>query len=162
MMRHTLLAMTALATALAGCAPTSYSGYAKSGVSRDAAIKDDTTCSVEANRLFPAATFASSVYGGYSSGYGGYVGGTWGGYPGAWGSNQVHLNDANAGLRAEHRRDCMTLKGYTPVTHPVCTKAQLNGQSYAAVPGAPKPAPNICAVRTPGDRVALIDLNTPI
>lgn len=161
-MRQTVVIFAALATVATGCAPTSYSGYAKSGVTRETAAYDDTACSVEANKLFPAATFTTSVYSGYHGGYGGYAGGYWGGYPGYWGGSHVQVQDANAGLRAEHRADCMTLKGYTPVTHPICTEDQLAGRQYAAIPGAPAPAANICALRAKGGGVAQINLSKPI
>ncbi len=161
-MRRVFFATICMASVVAGCAPTSYSGFAKTGVSSETATRDTTECSVEANRLFPAATFTSTVYGGYSTGYGGYIGGAWGGYPGVAGGSRVQIRDANAGLRAEHRRDCMSLKGYAPVTHPVCTNEQLAGRSYQQIAGAPAAAPNICAVRTPNDLVALIDLSKPI
>ncbi|WP_422050023.1 hypothetical protein [Shimia sp.] len=161
-MRQTVVIFAALTTVLASCAPTTYSGYAKSGVTRETAAYDDTACSVEANKLFPAATFTTTVYSGYHGGYGGYAGGYWGGYPGYWGGSHVQVQDANAGLRAEHRSDCMTLKGYTPVTHPICTEDQLAGRQYAAISGAPAPASNICALRAKGGGVALIDLSKPI
>ena len=161
-MRQTLVLFAALTTVVASCAPTTFSGYAKPEVSRETAALDDTACSVEANRLFPAANFTTTVYSGYHGGYGGYAGAYWGGYPGYWGGSHVQIRDANASMRAEHRRDCMTLKGYKAVTHPICTSEQLNGRSYAAVPGAPIPAPNICALRAQGGGIALIDLNKPL
>jgi hypothetical protein len=151
-----------LALTLTACSPTSYSGFAKSGVSRETASRDDTACSVEANRLFPSAAFTTTVYGGYHGGYGGYVGGTWGGYPGYYGGNHVQVRDINAGMRAEHRRDCMSLKGYTAVKHPVCTNEQLAGRQFTPVKGAPKPAPNLCAIRAQSGGVALVDFSKPI
>jgi hypothetical protein len=159
-MRTTII-LTITALTLAACSPTSYSGFAKSGVSRETASRDDTACSVEANRLFPAANFTTTVYTGYHGGYGGYVGGRWG-YPGYWGGSHVQMRDANASMRAEHRRDCMTLKGYSAVTHPMCTQEQLAGRQFLPVKGAPKPAPNLCAIRAQGGGVALVDLSKPI
>lgn len=151
-----------LGISVAACSPTSYSGFAKPGVSRETASRDDTACSVEANRLFPSATFTTTIYGGYHGGYGGYAGGYWGGYPGYWGGNHIQTRDVNAGMRAEHRRDCMSLKGYTAVTHPICSDQQLAGRQFTPVTGAPKPAPNLCAIRAQGGGVALVDLSKPI
>mmetsp|Transcript_27841 Transcript_27841/g.51969 ORF Transcript_27841/g.51969 Transcript_27841/m.51969 type:complete len:160 (+) Transcript_27841:92-571(+) len=146
---------------LTACSPTSYSGFAKPGVTRETASRDDTACSVEANQLFPAANFTTTVYSGYHGGYGGYVGGQWG-YPGYWGGSHVQMRDANASMRAEHRRDCMTLKGYTSATHPICTDEQLSGRQFAPIKGAPNPAPNLCAIRGQGGGIALVDLNEPL
>ncbi|CUH53558.1 hypothetical protein J7382_05020 [Shimia sp. R11_0] len=161
-MKKITYAMAAAAIAVAGCSPTTYSGFSHPSASRETASRDDTACSVEANQLFPAANFTTTVYGGFHGGYGGYAGGYWGGYPGYWGGSHVQMRDANASMRAEHRQDCMTLKGYTPVTHPICTEAQLNGQNYRPISGAPKPAPNICAIRAQSGGVALVDLNAPV
>lgn len=158
---RTIAIMVSVGLTVSACSPTSYSGYAKSGVTREAAAYDDTACSVEANQLFPAATFTTNVYGGYHGGYGGYVGGTWG-YPGYYGGSHVQMRDANASMRAEHRRDCMSLKGYRPVTHPICTDDQLSGRQFSPVKGAPMPAPNICAIRAQSGGVALIDLTKPL
>ncbi|GAA6178917.1 MULTISPECIES: hypothetical protein [unclassified Shimia] len=159
-MQRIFCAIAMSATVLSGCGPTSYSGFAKPDASRETAARDDTACSVEANRLFPAANFTTTLYGGYHGGYGGYVGGTWG-YPGYYGGSHVQMRDANASMRAEHRRDCMSLKGYSPATHPVCTEQQLGGRAFRPVAGAPQPAPNICAIRAQGGGVALVDLNNP-
>lgn len=138
------------AVLVASCSPTSYTGFSKPGVTQDTVSRDETACSVEANRLFPAANFTNTVYGGY---------GTRGGF---WAGTSVQVNDANASIRAEHRRDCMTLKGYTPVIYPICTQSQLAGRNYQTVAGAPAPAPNICAIRTQNRTVAVIDLNKPV
>lgn len=155
---RTLVALGVLSMAVSACSPTSYSAFSKSGVSSNIASRDDTACSVEANRLFPAANFTTTVYGGYGGGYPGY----WGGYPGYWGGGHVQVRDVNASMRAEHRRDCMALKGYRPATHPVCTEAQLAGRSYQPINGAPPPAAHICAVSAQGGGVALLDLSEPL
>ena len=66
-------------------------------------------------------------------------------------------------MRAQHMRDCMALKGYRPVTHPVCTNDQLAGRSYrplSTVPAAP--SPTICALRSPDGSTALVDLTKPL
>lgn len=144
---------------LASCAATSYPAFVKPGTSVDRVNRDLAECDVEANRLFPAAVFTSSHgYGGYGTGYrGGY--GT-GGYLG-WGTT-ITATDVNAGMRNDHRTQCMRLKGYAPYTFPVCTQEQLAGRSYAPLPTSPKPSPSICAVSSPNGGRALIDLSKPL
>lgn len=153
-----LPAMSAvLAITLVGCGPTSHISYAKPGTSTDAATRAFATCRQEANALFPAAIFTESTpgYGGYSPYYGG-------GYP-AWGGSYVRATDANAPLRAQHLGDCMTLKGYTRVIHPICTTAQLGGRQYQPLSKPPTTtSPSICAIRTEGGGSTLIDLTKPI
>lgn len=143
--------------ALAGCSPTSHQGFAKTNVNYGVASRDDTACRVEANQLFPSATFTTT-----SPGYGGIYGGFYGG--GGWGfsGSYVHVSDANASLRSEHRRDCMALKGYRAVTHPVCTSAQLDSGNYSPVDGAPLPAENYCIASAQGGGRVLIDLSKPL
>ncbi|MEQ9693324.1 hypothetical protein [Shimia sp. SDUM112013] len=149
--------LTLGAVGLGGCAAPTYQTFTKAGA-RDATVaQDQTACNVEANRLFPAANYPVT-YPGSGGFYGtGYYGGGWG-----LGVTYVGSTDVNAGMRNQHRSDCMRLKGYTPVTYPVCTTAQLDGRSYAAATGAPAPAPNICAVRRQGAAPVLIDLNKPL
>lgn len=157
MMRPTVSLIVA-AVILSGCSASTFNGFSKSGVDHATVSKDATECSVEANRLFPAATFTTSVSAGYGGGgYGGY-----GRYGGGWGGGQVQYRDANASMRAEHNRDCMSLKGYRPAQHPVCTTDQLAGRNYQAVDGAPRPAPNICALKVDGGGRVLVDLSVPL
>jgi len=141
---------------LGGCGATSYQTYAKNGASTAAVSRDQTECSVEANRLFPAANFPTTYPSGgyYGTGY----------YNGGWGLGVTYVGstDVNAGMRNAHRNDCMRLKGYTPVVYPICTNDQLGGASYAPATGAPAPAPNICAVAQKDARPVLVDLSKPI
>lgn len=148
-----------LAVTLASCGPTSYVSYSKPGATTDVATRTFAACRQEANTLFPAAIFTQTV-----PGYGGYGGiyappGAYGGFGGSY----VQSSDANAPLRAQHLRDCMTLKGYSQVIHPICTTEQLGGRQYQAVAKPPSSAsPNICAARTAGGSTTLIDLSKPI
>ena len=152
-------ALVFLAATLSACGPTSYVSYSKPSVSSDTASRSFASCRQEANALFPAAIFTQSVpgYGGYGSIYAPP------GYGGGFGGSYVQSSDANAPLRAQHLRDCMTLKGYKQVIHPICTSQQLNGRQYQAVSKPPATsAPNICAARTAGGGSTLIDLSKPI
>ncbi|TCL09330.1 hypothetical protein BXY66_1375 [Shimia isoporae] len=145
-----------LGIVVSACGPTSLVSYTKPNVSSDTANRNFVECRQEANALFPAAVFTQSV-----PGYGGY-GAFYGGYPG-WGGSYIQARDANEPLRAQHLSDCMTLKGYRQVIHPICTREQLAGRQYQAVSRPPSGAsPNICAARTQGGGSTLIDLSKPI
>ncbi len=156
-MIRTTSSLIVAAIILSGCSAKTFYGFSKSGVDHATVSHDATACSVEANRLFPAAVTTTSVYGGYGGGgYGGY------GHYGGWGASQVQFSDANASMRAEHNRDCMALKGYQSAPHPICTKDQLAGRNYQAIDGAPRPAPTICALKVEGGGRTLVDLTAPL
>ncbi|PSL17338.1 hypothetical protein [Shimia abyssi] len=144
--------ITACAVALTACAPTHFSGFVNPGTNVDTVNRDTAECDVEANTLFPAAVFTSTSYGG---GYG-YSPGYWGG----WGST-VTARDVNAGMRNNHRTQCMALRGYQPYSFPICTQEQLAGRSYAPLSKSPTPGPTICVVTSPNGNM-LIDLSKPI
>ncbi|WP_270730548.1 hypothetical protein [Shimia sp. Alg240-R146] len=157
-MLRSISAVLVLGVALGACAPTSYVSYSKSGASGDTTTRTFAQCRQEANVLFPAAVFTESTpgFGGYGSIYSG-------GYGGGFGGSYVRASDANAPLRAQHLSDCMTLKGYRQVVHPICTTAQLGGRQYQTVTKPPSGgSANICAVRTENRTTALIDLNKPL
>lgn len=135
---------------LCGCTSSSYQAYIKPGTGVDRANRDRAECDVEANRLFPSANFPQT----YPTGGIGYYGGGWGG-----GISIVHTTDVNAGMRNQHRNQCMRVKGYEPYTFPNCTTDQMAGQSYAPLTRSPTPSPNICAVTLEGGGRALIDLS---
>jgi len=156
-MFRSTMSLCLVAALIAGCSSRSYQSFAKSGVSRNRMQQDATACQVEANRLFPAANFTTTINNGW--GYGGWAG--YHGRGGYWGGATVESRDVNASMRSEHRTDCMRVMGYVPVTHPVCTDDQLAGRNFAAVSGAPAPAPNLCAVRSNNTRV-LVDLSKPL
>ncbi len=137
--------------ALTACTSTSVHTFTKPDTPIAVVAQSETECRVEANRLFPAANFPQHLP---VSGYYGY---------GGWGiSGHIQTTDVNSGMRAEHYRDCMTIQGYQPVTHPICTQAQLGGQMYQSVDYVPAPNPNICAVRHQGGSSSLIDLSKPL
>lgn len=139
---------------VASCAATSFPTYVKPGATVDRVSRDSAACDVEANRLFPAANFPV-VYPYATVGY----------YPGAWGwggGATITTTDVNASMRIQHRNQCMRVKGYTPYTFPICTSAQMNGQSFAPLTRSPVPSPNICAVPVEGGGRALIDLTMPL
>ncbi|MGR3713652.1 MAG: hypothetical protein ACU0A6_11095 [Shimia sp.] len=157
-MLRSISALCATALMLTACGPTSHISYSKSGASADSANRAFAECRQEANSLFPVAVFTSSTAG--YGGYGGYYGG---GAYGAWGGSYIQSTDANAGLRSQHFNDCMTLKGYRAIIHPICTTAQLNGRQYRAVTKPPTSvSPSICAARTKGGGTTLVDLSKPI
>lgn len=142
---------------LGGCNSTTYQAYIKPGTGVDRVNHDRAECDVEANRLFPAANFPNTVpYGTI-----GYNGGGWGG---GWGGgiSIVHTADVNAGMRNQHRSQCMRLKGYEPYVFPVCTTEQLTGHTFAPLTRSPKPNGSICAVTLEGGARALIDLEKPL
>lgn len=139
---------------LASCAATSFPTFVKPGTTADRVSRDSAACDIEANRLFPAANFPV-VFPYATVGY----------YPGAWGwggGATITTTDVNANMRIQHRNQCMRVKGYTPYTFPICTTAQMNGQSFAPLTRSPTPSPNICAARLDGGGRALIDLTNPL
>ncbi|WP_127112180.1 hypothetical protein [Shimia sediminis] len=138
---------------LAGCTSSSYQTYLKSGYSVERVNRDRAECDVEANRLFPAANWPQT----YPTATVGYWGGGWGGAVGV-----IHTTDVNAGMRAQHRTQCMRTKGYTPYTFPRCTQDQMAGQSYAPITRSPQPSETICALDVQGGGWTLIDLSKPL
>ncbi|SHJ23784.1 hypothetical protein SAMN05444000_106103 [Shimia gijangensis] len=145
-------ALTMVGVLAAGCASTSYQAYVKPGTGVDRVNRDRAECDVEANRLFPSANFPQT----YPYGTVGYYGGGWGG-----GIGVIHSTDVNAGMRNQHRNQCMRLRGYEPYVFPNCTTEQLAGRSYAPLTRSPSPSPNICAVTLEGGERALVDLSKP-
>ncbi len=138
---------------LSGCMSNSYQAFIKPGASVDRTNQDQVACSVEANKLFPAANFPQTTpYGNV-----GYYGGGWG-----WGVGIVHTTDVNSGMRNQHRAQCMQLKGYKPVSFPICTQQQLAGRSYAPLTRAPAQSDNICAIKIDGGGRALVDITKPL
>lgn len=142
---------------LTGCTSTSYQAYIKPGTGVDRVNRDRAECDLEANRLFPSANFPQTYPTGHIGYYGGGYGGGWGG-----GIGIVHTTDVNAGMRNQHRTQCMRVKGYEPYTFANCTTDQLAGRSYAPLTRSPKPSENICAVTVEGGGRALIDLSKPL
>lgn len=143
----------ACAVLLAACTSSSYQAYLKTGTSVDRVNRDRAECDVEANRLFPAANWPRT----YPTATVGYWGGGWGGSFGV-----VHTSDVNAGMRAEHRTQCMRTKGYTPHAFPRCTQDQMAGRSYAPIERSPTPSETICAIDVQGGGWTLIDLSKPL
>lgn len=141
---------------VAGCTSSSYRAYIKPGAGVERVNRDRAACDVEANRLFPSANFPNT----YPYGTLGYYGGGWGGGWG-YGIGVVHTTDVNAGMRNQHRDQCMRLKGYEPYTFPNCTTEQLAGRSYKPLTRSPKPSESICAVSLEGGGRALVDLSKP-
>lgn len=138
---------------LAGCSASGYQVFLKPGAGVDRVNRDRAECEVEANRLFPSANFPNTIpYGTL-----GYYGGGWG-----YGVGIIHTTDVNAGMRNDHRNQCMRVKGYEPYVFPVCTSEQLAGGSFAPLIRSPKPSPTICAVTVEGGGRALIDLSKPL
>lgn len=138
---------------LSGCASSGYQAYIKPGIGVDRANRDRAECDIEANRLFPSANFPQT----YPTGNIGYYGGGWVG-----GIGIVHTTDVNAGMRNQHRNQCMRVKGYEPYTFPNCTTDQMAGHSYAPLTRSPTPSPTICAVKVEGGGRTLIDLSRPL
>lgn len=138
---------------MSGCAATNFDTYYRKGVSESRSQRDRATCDVEANQLFPAANFPANQPTGYLSA------GTWG-----WGLgvSMVQTQDVNAGMRNQHRVQCMTIKGYTPLSVPYCTSQQLSGANYAPVKPSATPSGNICAARLDGGGVVVVDLDKPL
>ncbi|MEP2530515.1 hypothetical protein [Shimia sp.] len=140
---------------LSACSATSYSAFINPGTPVDRVSRDRAECDVESNRLFPAAVFTNSFPTGTYGGYRGH-------YPGFWGyGGSISQTDVNAGMRNQHRTQCMRLKGYEPYTFPVCSQEQLGGRAYAPLNRSPAPTPSICAVTLQGGGIALIDLSKP-
>lgn len=126
---------------LSACVPTSHAIYWKEGPNFAQRQSDFTDCEVEALNKVPNQTAVRSIPG-YTTpiqvspsstqcyGYGNYASCNSSGSTVTGGQvigGGVETYDANLGLRDRVGRQCLSRRGYTLVTLPVCTTAQLKG-----------------------------------
>ena len=140
-----LRALIAL-TFLAGCAPLQT--YYKPGVALSTLERDTTRCQVKALRDVPASTQVRRLPPVYVPGRRVCdAQGKCSNAPGYFVPGRVETFDPNEGLRLRVERQCMTDKGYAPVSIPVCP----DSVAAAAPPGTTTRLPQLtdrsCVIR---------------
>lgn len=150
-----IIATISLGFALIGCAPlqTNY----KEGVSVATLNRDQTTCDVAALRDVPVSIQINRYPPEYiparrrCNKRGECVV-----IPGYWLPGKVESYDANARLRARVAQQCMSDKGYTLVSIPLCSAAVSEAAPDAATTRLPRLTPTSCVIRNRDGTVQIV------